>query len=134
MTAVGITASAEVVVGKRTNRIKRTRRIDTTESSPQRGLIRYKQDPEKGRGLAQVKICVSMPVQVLAELDALAERASMSRSHLIRQAVAYFGAYLDGPSDHHRTVNEQIDTQTVTREVRALRAEVARLADRLEGL
>ena len=49
-----------------------------------------------------------MPVEEIAVADELAARTQMSRSHLVRQALRYFAAYLDDPTKHHNAVRERV--------------------------
>lgn len=76
------TASARVIRGVKTNRMKRSK-------SPGSVLSRYRKDPTT-RGFDCTTVCISVPVAELAEMDAFAERCQMARSHMIRQAVKHF--------------------------------------------
>lgn len=81
---------AEVVRGRKTNRVVVKRRADP---SPQRALRRYRKDPLT-RGLDYTTVCVSLPVEELAALDIVCARVQMARSHFIRQAVKHFAAQI----------------------------------------
>jgi len=61
--------------------------------APTKGF--YRQD-RSVRGLGCVVVCVSMPRSELVELDAVALRAQMARSHFVRQAVKRFQAFVEG--------------------------------------
>lgn len=78
-----VVASAEVVRGVTTNRIRMRRR------SPRAELKRYRLD-HSVRGLGARVVSVSMPPRELRTLDAAARRAQMSRSHFIREAAKRF--------------------------------------------
>lgn len=80
-------ASAEIVTGKTTNRVKVKRRARTTGTA----MVRFKKDPST-RGLDYVQLSISVPVGELAQIDAWAERAQMARSHFLRQAAKHFAA------------------------------------------
>lgn len=86
------TVSAEVVTGKITNRVKvRTSPgVSPARRTKARQPKRYKADPTRGQGAGYRVVCISMSPDELAELDALASRVQMARSHLIRQAVKHF--------------------------------------------
>jgi hypothetical protein len=108
-TPVPITASAVIERGVMTNRVvvKRVRR--TTEVLPRvaraprerRRVKRYRADPAlataggavatKGKGKGSIQACIAFPPNELAQLDRMAERVQMSRSHFVRQAVKYLG-------------------------------------------
>lgn len=80
-----VTATATVVRGAKTNRIRVERKARSSGSA----MARFRADPAV-RGLETAVVCISMPVGELADLDAFCERTQMARSHLIRQAVKHF--------------------------------------------
>lgn len=80
-----------VVGGKISNRVKE-RRVRKPPHPPKH----HRQDKDV-RGLGHRTICVSLPQGELADLDALADRVQMARSHVIRQEVKRFAVFVLTP-------------------------------------
>jgi predicted transcriptional regulator len=74
-------------------------------------LRRYRRDPLV-RGLDTTQTTISLPVEELARIDELARRVQMSRSCFLRQAAKYFAVYLEDATLRHfeRRVVEGIET------------------------
>lgn len=79
-------ASAVVVNGTTTNRIKRVRRWRRRPADAPPDPKRYLAD-KSIRGEPYKVVCISLPVAFLERLDARATEIRKSRSHLIRTAV-----------------------------------------------
>lgn len=89
----GVTASATIERGVVSNRVKKVRK---TPVRPKDRTVRYRKDTST-LGKLYTKICISIPVDELAVMDAFAYRVQMARSELIRQAVKHFRAkVMDG--------------------------------------
>ena len=85
MSQLDIRASATIVTGTKTNRV----RVKAKSKSPGTVRKRYRSDPTV-RGMDSVAVCISLPIAELEFLDAISDRISMARSHFIRQAVKHF--------------------------------------------
>jgi hypothetical protein len=80
-----LTASATITRGAKTNRV----RVKRVARSAGTAMARYRADPTV-RGLETAIVCISMPAEELAALDAACERTQMARSHFLRQAAKHF--------------------------------------------
>lgn len=78
-------ASAVIVRGAKTNRVKVGRRTYTVRQPEGREV--YYRCEMNVRGKGHVVVAISLPPDEIAALDTAAERLKMARSHLIRVAV-----------------------------------------------
>lgn len=111
---IQVTASASIVQGKVSRRVvmrgTRGRRARPrlkgppvpprprpgTEISPRRALARLQRSKGIHADNPLTTICISLTAADLYAMDDLADMVQMSRSHLIRQAVAHFRAKIEG--------------------------------------
>ena len=93
--SLDVTASAEIVQGTTTNRVKprRTRKPKTKG--------RYKREGQSkvqiGTGRKIVQISLSVPEPMLTKIDEWAERVQMSRSRFMVTAAVHFAAKVMPP-------------------------------------
>lgn len=80
--------------GKKTNRVRKSK---VERHQPQRKLALYRKDPSS-RGMDTTVVCISMPVEDLARIDAACERVQMARSHFLRRAAERFIEDINNPS------------------------------------